>query len=249
MLTDWLGLNIHMAVLAFARIGTALIVMPGFGEMRIPARARIAIAVLVTLCLLPALPMPAIPVAAAPFAALCALEALVGVFLGMGVRLFVISLHLLGGIAGFATGLSNAFAPPDANFEGANTLAALLHVAMIALIFLTNTHHLMLTAVLRSYGLIPVGQLILGDLVSQMARLGAAAFYLAAMVGAPLIAFAILLNLALGLANRVMPTMQVFFVAGPAITLAGLAILALAASSILHIVLMDLSDWLLALRR
>lgn len=246
-LNAWIGQNIALFILAFARIGTALLVMPGFGDSRIPPRARISVSVLITLSLFAALPLPAVSDQPAMLVLLLGCEGLVGVFLGMGVRLFFTSLQILGGIVGYASSLSNALAPPDANFEGASTVAAMLQMAMLALVFTTDIHHLIIEGFLRSYIVMPVGEIMLGDMVSQMARLGASAFYVAMMVGAPFLVFTILLNLALGLANRVMPTMQVFFVAGPGLILIGLAILAIAAPSILHHVSQSLAEWLITL--
>ena len=248
-LTLWASGNIMLLFLVFCRVGTAMIIMPGFGETRIPQRAKIAVGVLVSLCMMAALPLPEVPDRTSLMIGLFAREVLIGIFLGMCLRLFIVSLHILGGIVGYAAGLSNAFAPPDANFEGASAVAALLHVAMIALIFVSNAHHVILDGVMRSYDVIPVGSFMIGPMTEQMAKIGAAAFYIAVMVGAPFIVFTILLNLALGFANRVMPTMQVFFVAGPGIIIAGMIVLAAAAPSILSQVLEQMTDWAITLER
>ncbi len=248
-LSDWVEQNIILVILAFARIGTALIIMPGFGDMRVPPQVKIAMSMLITLCLFAALPLPQAPQHLAAFTLLLAQEVTIGLFLGVGIRLFLVAVHVLGGIVGYASGLSNAFAPPDANFEGANAIAALLQMALIALIFITNTHHIILEGIFNSYRIMPVGMLMTEDLVQQIARLGGATFYIAMTVGAPFFIFTVLLNLALGLANRVMPTMQVFFVAGPGLILLGLTILAVSAPAILHHVIAQMSDWLITLRR
>lgn len=121
-------------------------------------------------------------------------------------------------------------------------------MGLLTLVFVTDTHHLMIGGLMRSYALIPVGGVIMGDLTEQTARLGAGAFYIAVMVGGPFIIFAVLMNLALGLANRVMPTMQVFFVAGPGLIVAGFVLLALTAAAILNTTLDAMSGWLLSLR-
>lgn len=245
----WATQNVNLFFLVFCRVGTAMIVMPAFGENRIPQRVRIAVGVMTSFCMMAALPLPDIPEKTSLMVGLFAREILIGIFFGMALRLFIVTLHILGGVVGYATSLSNAFAPPDANFEGATAISALLHVTMIALIFVTNTHHIIIMGIMRSYEKIPVGSFMIADMTEQMARLGAAAFYIAIMVGAPFIVFTILLNLALGLANRVMPTMQVFFVAGPGIILIGLAILAAATPSILNEVLSEMSSWLTTLER
>lgn len=245
----WGSQNVYLLFLVFCRVGTAMIIMPGFGESRIPPRVKIAITVMISFCMMAALPLPTVPDQPSLLLGLFGREVIIGVFLGMSLRLFVVALHILGGIVGYAAGLSNAFAPPDANFEGASAVAALLQMALVALIFVTNAHHVILWGLMRSYQTLPVGSFMIGDMTEQLARVGASAFYIAVMVGAPFLMFTILLNLALGLANRVMPTMQVFFVAGPGIILVGLAILAAAVPAILSTVITEMTDWVMMLER
>lgn len=247
VLTAFIGQNIMLFFLAFARIGTALLVMPGFGDNRVPQRVKISFALLLTLALFTALPLPPVSDKPAMLVLLLGFEVMVGVFLGMGVRLFYVALQIVGGIVGYASSLSNALAPPDANFEGASTVGALLQMSLLALFFAADIHHVLIEGFLRSYNAMPVGSLMLGDMVEQLARLGAQAFHIAMMVGAPFLVFTILLNLSLGLANRVMPSMQVFFVAGPGLILVGLLILAIAAPSIMDHVSGALSNWLIDL--
>lgn len=248
-LEAYLTQNVILVLLAFARIGTAMMLMPGFGENAIPQRAKVSIAFLLSLTLYASLPLPPVPSSHGVLAGLLLIEVTIGAFVGIGARLFMAAFHILGGIVGYATGLSNALAPQDANFEGASAVAGLLHMAALALIFVTDMHHLMISGLVRSYQVMPVGVMMTGDMVEQLARLGGSAFYIAVMVGAPFLAFTILFNLALGLANRVMPTMQVFFVAGPGLILMGFGLLMLAAPAILQAVQGEFASWLMDLRR
>lgn len=241
--------NIVLLMLAFARIGTALILMPGFGDFRIPAKHKISLGVILSILLVPTLPLPAAPERLDILVVLIALECLVGAFIGLGGRLFMAAFHMLGAQIGFAIGLSNAFAPPDMDQESANMVANLLQLSAVALIFATDTHHIMIGGILHSYDLIAVGQPIMADLAEQMARLGSSMFYIAASVGTPFIVFAVVMNLALGLANRVMPAMQVFFVAGPLLIVAGLVLLSLLAAAITTGVISEMGTWYMDLVR
>jgi len=240
---------IHLAALAFARVGTAVLLLPGFGETQIPPRIRIALGLVLTLSLLPILPLPAPPTQVTALALLLGAEAAIGIFIGTGARILVASLHLLGALVGMVSGLSNAFAPSQANTEGATALAALLTVAAIALIFATDLHHMMISAILNSYMILPPGRLPVGDMTDQIARLGAGALQIATSMATPFLVIAVLLNLALGLANRIMPTMQVFFVAAPGLILAGLTVFVITLPAVLDHMMMVLSDWLLGLSR
>jgi flagellar biosynthetic protein FliR len=107
-------------------------------------------------------------------------------------------------------------------------------VAAGALIFLTDSHHLMLRGLAHSYDLLAAGWLPLGDLAGQMVQLAVKSLGVAALLGAPFFVFGVLYNLARGVANRVMPALPVFFVAGPATILVGLWLLWLSSEAILR---------------
>lgn len=238
-----------LAALAFARVGTAVLLLPGFGDTQIPARVRIAFGLVLTLALMPALPLPEPPAQVTGLALLMGGEVLIGVFIGTGARVLLSALHLLGAQIGMVAGISNAFAPGVANTEGATALGALLTVSAVALIFVSDLHHLMLHALVRSYAVLPPGRLPAADMAEQMARLGASAFRISASLAAPFLIVSILLNLGLGLANRVLPTMQVFFVAAPGMILAGLVLLTLAVPAVLDVMVQHMADWLFGLTR
>lgn len=244
LVTHW----VHLAALAFARIGTAVLLLPGFGETQVPPRIRIALGLVLTIALMPALPLPDPPARIAALAMLMGGEVVIGAFIGTGARVLLSAMHFAGAQVGMMAGISNAFAPGMANTEGATAIGGLLTVAAIALMFATDMHHLVITALLRSYAVLPVGHLPAGDMAEQIARLGAGAFRIAATMAAPFLIVSVLLNLGLGLANRVMPNMQVFFVATPALVLAGLALLALAVPAMLHLMNDEMADWLFGLR-
>lgn len=224
--------QVTAALIAFARIGTAMMFLPGFGEMRVPGRHRLGLAMILSLAMMPAIPV-VLPDTTATLALLLAREALVGLYLGAGARILFSALQSLGALIANVSSLSNALAAGDTGYEGSTAITSLLTVTGIALIFATDTHHLMLRGLFASYDVLPAGWLPLGDLAGQIARLATRSFYIAALIGAPFFVLAVLLNLGLGLANRVMPQMPVFFVAGPLMIVLGLGLLMLAAPAIL----------------
>ena len=240
--------QVTAVLIAFARIGTALMFLPGLGEMRIPARHRLALGVILSLGLIPAIPVTP-PDQTAQLALLLAREGLIGLYIGVGARILFSALQALGAFIANVTSLSSALAAGDTGYEGSTAITSLLTMAGIALLFATDAHHLMLRGLFHSYELIPPGWLPLGDLAGQVARLVARSFYIAALMGAPFFLLAVLLNLGLGLANRVMPSMPVFFVAGPVNIALGLGLLMLIAPAILVWFSDDFGSFFLELRR
>lgn len=144
--------------------------------------------------------------------------------------------------------LANALSPNVGAFEGATLVASTLMLAGTALIFATDLHHVIIGALIRSYEVFPVGRLMPGDLAEQMIAAAATSFYVGISIVAPFYVLSVVLQVGLGLANRLMPTMPVFFVAMPVLLGSGLIVLAVAAPSLLAGVHEALAEWLGTLR-
>ncbi|WP_411839740.1 flagellar biosynthetic protein FliR [Paracoccus sp. ME4] len=244
MIPDF-SMEIQAFFVVFARIGTFIIMMPALGETRYPARVRVALAIMISLLATPLSGGQTIVAHPALLVPVLGLEVAVGLFFALAMRVILSAVQIFGGKFGFYAGLSNSFAPNDGVTEGGSSVAAMIHMGLIAVILATNTHHVMIIGAVRSYGLIPVGSAGFFDISEQLARLGANAFWMATMIGAPFMIYSVLANMALGIANKVMPSLQVFFVAGPALILIGFLVLAFVFPSLIEAVRADLAGWAL----
>ena len=98
------------AFVVFLRVGAAMALMPAFGEQLLPMRVRLALAVAFTLIVLPALG-PALPVAG--FSPALFAEVLIGLLLGVMLRLFVLALQVAGTMIAQSISLSQLFGGTD----------------------------------------------------------------------------------------------------------------------------------------
>lgn len=224
--------------LVFVRVGAAMALLPVFGEQSLPVRFRLGAALGLSLLVAPAVSAPA---AITPTAILA--EAAAGLLLGAGFRLFVLALQTAGAIAAQATSLSQLFA--GAGGEPLAAAANLLTVAALALAFTMGLHVRAAEAIILSHVMIPQGRFpdaadVAAWGVSQVSR----SFSLAFTLAAPFVIGGLLYNLALGAINRAMPTLMVAFVGAPAVTLGGLALLAIASPMMLQVWLATWQDWL-----
>ncbi|MDX5358782.1 MAG: flagellar biosynthetic protein FliR [Rhodobacterales bacterium] len=239
---DWLegdGLALFWGgFLCFVRTGAVMALLPAFGEQSVPARFRLGLALALTLAVAPAVasPMPITP------AAILA-EALAGLALGAGFRLFVIALQTAGAMAAQATSLSQIFA--SAGAEPQSAISALLTMAALSLAFTMGLHVRAAEALILSYNVLPLGQF---PAAPDMTEWGLAqishSFALAFSLAAPFLIGGLLYNAALGVINRAMPTLMVSFVGAPALTFGGLVLLAIAAPLMLAVWLSGWSAWL-----
>lgn len=234
--------------IVFTRIAGAIMVLPGFGELVVPPRMRLGIAFMTALALTPS--VPGLAQAAADSSTMGLVQVLfyeltIGVFIGMGAKLFLAALQVAGGIGALAIGLSNPFSMEVGGFEGGTLLSGTMVITGLAAIFATDLHYLMLDAVAHSYAAWPVGVAPdTGLLAGRFSQLVGATFRLGVGIAAPFVLFAVIGNLVLGLVNRVMPSMPVFFVGTPAMLAAGLYAFVLTGGAMIAVALSGMSTWL-----
>lgn len=234
MLHEILQADLFAFFLVFARVGSAVMLIPGFGEVFVPPRMRLMIALGITLVVTPVVSpgLPALPGSAITMFLMLGGEIVIGLFLGMIARFLFNTLQTAGMIIAYQSGMANAFvADPTtaatAVAQGA-IFGAFLGIVGIVVIFESGLHQMILGAVVDSYGVFVPGDLPpLADFSNAAARVVADSFDLAMRMAAPLIVVALVFYLGIGLLGRLMPQMQVFFVALPLQITLGLLVLAL----------------------
>ena len=245
VLAEFLETQLMGFILVFARLGSALVFMPGIGEQNVPIRHRLLFAFALSAGLYPATPVGGFttfdPVAFLP---VFFFEITIGIWVGLTARILLSALQFAGYQIGLVAGLSNAFAPSIGSFEGSTMVATGMLMAGVALIFATDMHHLIIAALLMTYEVFPVGRIVLADMAEQTAQAAAKSFYIGVSVTAPFYLMGLLTSLGLGLANRMMPTLPVFFVAVPVLIFLGLLVLAISAPWAFSGFLGQFAEWL-----
>lgn len=204
--------------LIFCRIGSALIFLPGLGEVYVSARARLGLAVLFTMISYPLLSslFPPMPADSIELALYLASEVLVGTFFGLLIRILQTVMHITGMKIAFMSGLSTAMLFDTNQSTQGSVIGGFLSVAAITLIFTTDLHHVMIKSLFDTYQLIKVGEY---DSIIKLSGLSiefiSETFLVAFKIAAPTIIIGLILYIAAGLMGRLMPTMQVFFVLVP----------------------------------
>ena len=231
LLQGWLAAGAAV----FLRIGACFLVLPGLGEAMIPVRVRLAAALALTAVVTPAV-VPLLPpmAGALPPPAFFVTEAVAGLMLGLALRLMVQALQIAGTIAAQSVSLSQIMggASPDPQ----PAMGAILMLGGVTLAVMSGLHVHVAAAILRSYALLPAGDLpdphdLGGWGVDRVAE----SFGLALSLAAPFLVGSLLYNLALGVINKAMPQLMVAFVGAPAITWGGLVLLLVSAPLLLPV--------------
>jgi flagellar biosynthetic protein FliR len=207
-----------------------VMLLPGVGELSVPSRVRLTIALVLTAILLPA-HQKAYVVDLKTFGPALILlfqELIVGAVLGFTARLAISALQVTGTIVAQQLGLGFVTAvDPTQNEQGA-LVGNFLTVLGVALVFATDLHHLVIMAMNDSYSIFAPGELpLMGDAAQHVTRVITTAFRIGVQLSAPFLVFGLLFNLGLGVLSRLMPQMQVFFIGLPLSILLGLLLLVL----------------------
>lgn len=228
-MTLW-GFDLWSITLAFARIGTLVMLMPGLGEAFVPARIRLAVALLLSVMLAPQV-APAPPDVWGASGQVIS-EIAVGLVLGGVVRILMSALATAGEIFGVETSLAFAqLADPMGDHSG-QAISVFLGLLGVTLVFATDLHHVFLVGIRDSYVAFAPGKgLSLGDASELALRAVSDAFRIGLQIAAPVMAAGLVFRLGLGVLARLAPTIQVFFVAMPLNILGGLIVLTLGLSA------------------
>jgi flagellar biosynthesis protein FliR len=216
-------------VLVLARVGAAVMLMPGLGEAEPPAVVRAGLAVALTALLLPVV-QPMLPTGAADVfqaAGMVVAELLAGLFLGWLARLVALALPMAGQIIAYMLGLASVLQQDQVFNAQGTVLSRLFGLAAPVILLGGGLYALPLSALANSYQVLGPGAVLpAGDTVEMVLRAVGGSFGLALRLAAPFVLASVVWQMGLGLLARLVPQFQVFFVAQPAQILGGLLLLA-----------------------
>jgi len=215
--------------------------MPALGEGGIPAQVRLVLALAISVALAPtvqgAYPQAA-PATMLQLGLLIAQEVTAGVLIGTMSRIIMSSLQTAGYLIATQTGLAYAQTVDPTQHEQGAVIGNFFSLLGAVLIFSTDLHHVAIGAIAGSYRMLPPGAALpTGDMAELTIRLVSSAFVLGFQLAAPFLVFGFALYAALGILARLMPQLQVFFVAMPINIMFGFVLISLLLGSMMTLFL------------
>lgn len=218
MMTELLNLELYKFLLIFLRVGSAIMLMPGFNAGYVNTQLRLSIAIAVSIILMPFLndKLPPIPQDFATIIQMLLFEITYGIFIGIFMQILMAAINLTGNIIGQAIGFSNAQMFDPAFQQQSIIVDTFLTLVALTLIFITDLHHLMLNAVIDSYELLPTNSTFpTADMAESISKTLTQSFVIGFKLGSPFIAFTIIFYSGMGLLSRLMPQLNIFFLSMP----------------------------------
>jgi len=214
VLEELLRINIFAFFMIFARVGTTVMLLPGFSATYVSQRFRLGLGLAISFVVLPViapnLPLP--PPNVSGLALMLGGEIFIGAFYGGLIRILISSLQTAGTIASLASSMANALIQDPIAEQQSSTISGFMLTMAVVLIFVSDMHHLMLRGVLETYAMFePGARLPLGDVANAMGRQVADSFALGLQMAAPFVVIGLTYYIGLGLLGRLMPQLPVFF--------------------------------------
>jgi flagellar biosynthesis protein FliR len=252
------GLDPHVALgphmilgtfVLFCRIGSCLMLMPGFSSPQIPVHVRLFLALAVTLSLTPLL-LARVPLQALSDEPLVALrfigvEMLVGATIGILGRLFLLALETMATAGAMAIGLSNPFGVVAEESEVLPPFVSLITMSATALIFIMDLHWEVFRGLAASYDALPVRDSFdVNFSLLQFSKLLTNTFQIALRISAPFIIYAIIIQTTISVINRLTPYISIYFISTPFVIIGGLLLMYIVIKPYLDQIMTGLASWL-----
>lgn len=223
-------------MLVLARCGAAVMLLPGFGEVELPMMLRAGFAAALALLLLPGVAPHGIaaPDSVLHAAGMVAADLFSGLLLGFLARVIVLALGMAGEIVSPMIGLSSVLVSDPDGGGHVQAISRVLGLAAPVLVLASGLYALPLSALAGSYALVPPGALLpVADSTRAVVGAVAGSFALALRLAAPFVVAGLVWQVALGLLSRLVPQVQVYFVALPGQILGGLLLFGLLAGAMI----------------
>jgi flagellar biosynthesis protein FliR len=196
---------------------------PVTGRAQFPARAKVALAILISVVVTPGLPeLPKIDPASWHGLFLLANELMIGLALGFLMRLVFTAVEMAADLIGLQMGLGFAQFY-DAQAAAPMPVLGRFFGLAATLTFLAIDGHLLLFAVLgESFHTLPIGGVAGSGFWKTIASYGGNMVFAALSLALPVIAALLIANLGLGVLSRAAPALNIFAVGFPITLMIGM---------------------------
>ena len=172
-------------------------------------------------------------------------ETLIGALIGLIGRLFYHGAAVHGDRGRPACGLQSRGRRADRGRRAASRAGDVHHVDGDRLLFVTDQHWEVLRALLASYSVIPINEPVAPALgLARLADAFSSTFILALQISSPFIVYALIINLMVGIANKLVPQIPVYFISMPFVLAGGLLLLYFTIGEALRLFMAAFVAWL-----
>ncbi len=223
--------KLQLFLLIILRASGLFLMAPVLSHRSFPTFAKVGLVILLAIILVATLEGTAIPATSslAELVTLAAKEMLVGLAIGFVFALLLMGVQAAGDIVSYQIGFTMASVFDPSSGTQVSTLGQFWFLVATLIFLGLNGHHIAISAFNDSYRLIPAGHVVMNGSVGELLMTNSAyVFVIALKLAAPVIVSLVLIDVAMGVLSRMMPTMNVFILGFSVKVGVGLIVVALA---------------------
>lgn len=230
--------HIKVFILIFIRVSIVLFLLPIFGSTIVNMRIKAGLACIIAVVLFPLIKpdVSLFPTNLLSGVNLILSECVIGMIIGIMIRMFFAAVQLAGQLIGFQMGFAIINVLDPQTGVQASIIAQFGYRLTILMFLLLNGHHFLLNGLKESFAIINVGSIGLSQgLFQTVIDTASRMFSLAVKIGAPAIAALLFVSAAFGICAKFVPQMNILIVAFPLKIVIGLIFFGLSLEVLLRI--------------
>ena len=205
-------------ILTLLRVSAMIITIPILGDVTVPARVKVGLALLMTFLIYPVVQTEPWKLSSDIFSLVFRMagEIMIGVMIGFAGRLIFDGIQLAGQLIGFQMGFSIVNVIDPVNNEQTSIISQFQYLIALLIFLVMNGHHIFLYAIAESFRILPpLGFHFSGELMQLVLIFVRNMLEVAIKTGAPIIAVLLFMSVGMGLIARTVPQINIFIVGFP----------------------------------
>lgn len=231
--------------LILIRVSVILLMFPFFSSRVIPVLVKAGLVLIITIILFSVIDNKVVefPDTLCGMVQMITAELIIGMILGLLVRMLFEGIRMMGQLVGFQTGFAiTNILDPQSGIQ-VSIFSNMAYLVAIVIFLILNGHHILLNAIRESFEIINVGSLSLDRRIFQeIINASGDMFVIAIKIGAPAIAALLFTKVVFGLITKLIPQMNIMIVAFPIQIVIGLIFFGVSLNVILRFMERYLGD-------
>lgn len=204
-------------LLILVRMGSLFVITPVFGGRNMPSYLKIGLAFFCSVILVTLLnDVTVVFTDIFSYTAMVLKELVIGIILGFSSYLVFSALYLAGQIIDTQIGFGMVNVLDPLHDTQVPITGNFLYIITLIFFLTMNGHHVLLTALFKSYNVLPVNSFVFNDvLFNNMLNIFYETFAIGFKISIPMLAASLLAEIALGILTKTVPQMNVFVIGMP----------------------------------
>ena len=209
---------VEILILVFARISMIIAVIPVFGSANVPITVKVGLSAFLSIIVYSFSEPGGIPEvqSVTGLLGLILKEGIIGLLFGFITGLLFYGIQFAGHFISFQMGFAMVQIIDPQSQDRVPIIGQFYFIMAILLFLIINGHHLILSGLVESFTIVPIGTGILsGELIALLTKLTGNVFVLALKIASPIMVTLFLTDVMMGIIARTVPQMNIFFVSLP----------------------------------